>query len=258
MTSSNAAKATLLLPPSESKRPGGTEAFACASGAFSLLAPLRREVLEALWHEIEGGTPARQHAVLGARGALADRAYRATQLLVEGTAPVLCAWERYSGVVWKHLDPGELDPDQLRRILIPSGLLGVSAACDPTPDYRLKLSVRLGTLGPLQKWWAPVLTNQLATVGEQTVLVDLLPAEHAAAIDWRVLGEARKVIRVRFVAEGPTGLGRAVGHDAKAAKGRFAAWLLRNGLGHTDAFAWRGWSARRHSEREIVVAMALP
>lgn len=258
MTSSNTANVTLLLPPSESKRPGGTGAFACASGAFNLLAPQRREVLDALWREIECGTPARQHAVLGARGALADRAYRATQLLVEGAAPVLRGWERYTGVVWKNLDPGELEPSQRRRILIPSGLLGVSAACDPTPDYRLKLSVRLGALGPLQKWWTPVLTNQLMTAGKQTVLVDLLPAEHAAAIDWSVLGEARNVIRVRFIAAGPTGLRRAVGHDAKAAKGRFAAWLLRNGLGRTDAFAWRGWSARRHSEREIVVATAMP
>ena len=64
-----------------------------------------------------------REAVLGVRGELLERALAATARLVEGSAPVLPAWRRYSGVVWGGLEPATLRPGKSDPIMI-----GFSAA----------------------------------------------------------------------------------------------------------------------------------
>jgi len=63
----------------------------------------------------------------------------------------------------------------------------------------------------------------VATAVEGRVVVDLLPQEHAAALDLAVVAEgAHELVRVRFVERS----GKVAGHDAKAAKGLLARHLL--------------------------------
>lgn len=239
----------LLLPPSEGKATGGRPAGRPDSFAEELGAS-RAAVVGQLTRVIASGSAARRTAVLGVRGELMDRALAATERIAEGTAPVLPAWRRYSGVVWAGLDPATLSPSDRRRILVPSGLYGLTTAADPVADYRLRLVVSLGRLGRLSTYWRPVLTASLAARCRGRVVVDLLPAEHGHAVDFGVLARTARVVQVRFVrADGR----RAVGHEAKSAKGRLARALVDHGLDAVGGFAHEGWRARWEGELVIVV-----
>jgi len=233
----------VLVPPSEGKAPGGRRSWAADAGDFGSLGPKRRAVVEALGR-IDRLDPAVAAKVFGVRGELAERAVEAADALLEGRAPALPAWRRFTGVVWEHLEPATIPAALRRRVLVPSALLGLSRATDPVPDFRLKLSVSLPGLGRLDRFWRPVVTAALGRT--RGPVVDLLPNEHAAAADLASL--ASRVVRVAFVDAG----GAAVGHDAKAVKGEVARAVLLEGLDALDDFAWKGWSAGREG-RQVVV-----
>lgn len=212
----------ILVPPSEGKAPGGQgRAWRPTSGRFGRrLGPHRERVIVAL-----GATELTERQ-LGVRGELLDRAQAATARLVAGTARPLPAWQRYTGVVWQHLDPATLDDEQRARLLVPSALLGLVAATDPVPDHRLKFDVRLGSLDHrLDRFWRPHLTDALRqATTPRTTIVDLLPQEHRAAIDL----DGDRVLRRRV--HRPAGVPEIGGHDGKAAKGLLARRILTEGL----------------------------
>jgi cytoplasmic iron level regulating protein YaaA (DUF328/UPF0246 family) len=221
----------VLLPPSEGKAPGGRGAWRPDTGDFAALAAPRRAVIDAL-ALVPAGDRERVH---GARGALAERAHDASVAMRDGTAPSLPAWQRFTGVVWEHLDPASLPAAARKRIVVPSAVLGLCRGTDPTPDFRLKLSVSLPGLGRVDRWWRATLTVALART--RGPIVDLLPKEHAAAIDLDGLGS--RVMRVSFA----DARGAAVGHDAKAVKGSVARVLLTDGIDGLMTFAFEGWRA---------------
>ena len=223
----------LLLPPSEGKAEGGrygttradgTRGWSPASGRFGrnqAIAASRRDVADAL-RAIDGG----DRRLLGLKdGDLLDRAHAANTSLLG--APTLPAWQRYTGVVWDHLEPRSLDAAARRRILVVSGLLGVAAADDPVPDYRLKMNVTLPDIGKLSTFWRHEVSAAIARAGRGRLIVDLLPNEHAAA--WAP-PPGVECTRIELV--DPTG--SSGGHVAKAAKGRLARALLADG---SDALA---------------------
>ena len=160
-----------------------------------------------------------------------DRA-RSSNAALDG-APSLPAWERYTGVVWDHLDPATLPAADRRRIVVVSGLLGLVRGDDRTPDYRLKMAANLAPLGKLSTWWRGDLSAALnryargRTARQPRMIVDLLPQEHRAAWtpDSRVNG-----VSIEFI--DPTG--RPGGHFAKAAKGELARAILIEGLSAVD------------------------
>lgn len=162
--------------------------------------------------------------IFGATGPLLERAVASFDAIADGTALALPAWQRYTGVVWEHLEPRSLTAAQRRRLVVVSALLGVVRGDEPVPDHRLKLSVSVGRLGRLDRWWRPAVTDALAACGRGPI-VDLLPKEHAAAVDWDALRERREIIRVQ---------GGVTGHAGKAAKGRLAGGLVVDGLDALD------------------------
>ena len=110
----------LLVPPSEGKADGGNERrpWEPSLGSFGRLWELREQVMTALT-AVQGG----DQKLLGLKGdRLADAAEANTALV---GAPTLPAWRRYTGVVWDHMDPASLSAEQRRRLIVPSGLLGV-------------------------------------------------------------------------------------------------------------------------------------
>ena len=232
----------VLVPPSEGKSTGGTGRWQPASGTFGRrLGEHRRTVAEAL------GRTTLTEAKLGAKGALYGRAVTANHAVAAGTARKRPAHERYTGVVWEHLAPATLEPDERKRVLVPSALLGLVTADDPVPDHRLKFDVSLDGIGRLDRFWRPHLTHALTkhTKRDDTI-VELLPQEHTAAFDLAAVGRTRHVVRTTV--EGISG------HDAKAVKGALARHLLLHGLGD-EAFAWNGWQATYDAdERTLTVS----
>jgi uncharacterized protein len=120
-------------------------------------------------------------------------------------------------------------------VVVVSGLLGLVALDDPTPEYRLKMGASLAPYGKLSTWWRPVLGKSITTWAAQRFVVDLLPNEHRAACE---SADVRGV-RVAFVERD----GKVAGHDAKVAKGRLARHLLTTPGHPIDAL--RSWSDDR-------------
>jgi hypothetical protein len=251
----------VLLPPSEGKEPGGSRAVKTGTFDTELEAP-RREVLAALAQLLDAGDASDIEKTLRVHGALLERAIDSSRDLIEQRTRLLPAWRRYSGVVWGHLDPATLSGAQRRRILVPSGLYGLTTAQDPIGDYRMKMNVVLSPLGGLATYWRPRATPVLVRHVAGSVVVNLLPAEHATAIDFTQLRTSCHLVTVRFVVEGEE---IVAGHEAKAVKGILARQLLDQGLGALDTFDWQGWRtdadagvsrtvAPRVKAREAVIA----
>ncbi|MHB1251139.1 MAG: peroxide stress protein YaaA [Acidimicrobiales bacterium] len=239
----------VLLPPSEAKALGGEHPY---SGAFDdQLGASRHELVLALARLLETATPAVLEKTLGVRGPLLQRALGATRAIVDGTFEVLPAWQRYTGVVWTHLDPWTLSESQRSHLLIPSGLYGITSGADPVADYRLKMSASLAPVGKLAAYWRPLLAPVLKERLDGATLVDLLPHEHEVAIDATQLRSSCEVHRVAFVDHDGA---RAVGHDAKAVKGELARAALTDGWASLAKFRWNGWKAHVHRGELRIVA----
>ena len=219
----------LLLPPSEGKAHGGSARRATwtpDAGHFGRRDPIadrRRMIVEAL--ATQGGG---DEKLLGVKGDHLARAQSANVALVGG--PTLPAWQRYTGVVWDHLDPGSLPAEARARIVVVSGLLGLVRGDDPVPDYRLKMGANLTPMGKLSTWWRDDLSAELDRAARRRVVIDLLPQEHRAA--WIV---SPRVEGVTVSLVDPSG--KPGGHFAKAAKGELARALLLDGLDALDAWA---------------------
>jgi cytoplasmic iron level regulating protein YaaA (DUF328/UPF0246 family) len=220
-------------------------------GRFAALGPARQVVARALADAMDDDEVATR--LTGVHGELGRRA-RVANMATVG-APVLPAWQRYSGVVWDNLDPSTLKGRARMRaasIVVVSALGGLFGFEDPVPDYKCKLGARLSPLGGLGAYWRPHATAALAPEASGGVVWDLLPDEHARAVDVTALG-ARRVIRVEL----RTGGGRAIGHGGKSVKGRFVRHILEHGAGwgRTDvgnavaAFSSPEWSASLVADR---------
>lgn len=240
----------VLVPPSKSMRPGGSGRVRPGSGAFRGLAGARRDLTEALAKAV-ADDPAIVARWSGATGELLDRARAALEAATAWEARGLPATDRLTGVVWAHLDPATLDAEARARLVVPTALMGLSTGIDPLPDHRLGFGVTVPGLGRLDRWWRPHLTAALDRLAPDRPIVDLLPQEHAAAIDLADPRLSGRVVRVRFLSAG----GRAAaGHAAKAVKGIVARAVV---LGSVDAlvgFEWEGWRAEAGDEVIDVVA----
>ena len=219
----NAVDFFILLPPSEGKAEGGAPRtkWSPDSGVFgNALGDFRGDIAERLT-AAKGGDA----KLLGVKGAHLERAQLANKALVG--SPTLPAWQRYTGVVWDHLGLGSFSAAQrnaaIKRIFVPSGLLGLVRADDPVPDYRLKMGARLTPFGLMSTWWRDDLTDAFAQHVKKRIVVDLLPQEHRAALDAASLPT---LMRVDLVSKEGKVVG---GHNAKAAKGLLARHLFASG-----------------------------
>jgi uncharacterized protein len=228
----------VLLPPSEGKSLGGRRGNSPDRFAPVLGSP-RSTVLEALASVMAQASEPEMSKLLRVRGELLVRALDATKRLIDGAAPLLPAWKRYSGVVWDALDPSTLAPTVRARILIPSALYGVTSAQDYIADYRLGMQSNLPGVGNLARFWRPTLTDLIRPSRRGTTVVDLLTAEHRSAIEWHRFGP---VVRVDFVEAEGRG---AAGHIAKTAKGRFARHVIDYGIDEALSFTHEGWKVLR-------------
>jgi len=161
------------------------------------------------------------------------------------------AWQRYAGVVWTHVDPATLLASERRRLLVPSGLYGLTTAEDDIADYRLKMNATLAPVGGLARFWRARLTAVVADHCHGALVVNLLPKEHEAALDLSIINVTSSVVTVAFL--GPDGQGVS-GHAAKAVKGVLARQLVSEGINALDTFQWAGWRAQRRSGVTNVVA----
>ena len=205
----------ILLPPSETKRPGGRRRpVDLATLALPTLAPQREAVVDALVALSADETEAARVLKLGAtqRGEVAINA-------ALRTAPTMAAIDRYTGVLYDALDAASLTPSARawagRNVLIHSAPFGPVGALDAIPAYRLGAGVSLPGLPPLTRVWADAVTAALAAASESFVL-DLRSEAYVAL---GPVPASLPSVYVRVVADGADGAVRALNHFNKHAKG---------------------------------------
>ncbi len=206
----------ILLPPSETKRAGGSGApLELGALSFPGLTALRAALIEDLV-ALTADLPAAR-AALGVTAAKDHEILGNAALTTSATLPSL---ERYTGVLFDHLGVRTLTKLQRSRadarLVIGSALFGATRATDPIPGYRLSAGSRLPGQPGLAARWKPLLTPALST-GELTL--DLRSGAYAA------LAPVADAITVDVVTERADGGRSVVSHFSKAAKGALARVL---------------------------------
>ncbi|GAA4214077.1 YaaA family protein [Actinocatenispora rupis] len=207
----------VLLPPSETKAPGGRGApLDLAALSFPTLGPARARVLAALQTVSSTVGVARKVLKLSAR-----QDDELTANLALRTAPTMPALRRYTGVLYDALDYPTLPASARRRadrtVVVVSALFGALRPRDPIPAYRLSGGTTLPGLGPLRGVWRDELT---AVLRDDRLVLDLRSGAYQA------LGPVPGAVTVRVVSVRPDGSRAIVSHFNKAYKGRLARAVL--------------------------------
>ena len=218
------ARAVVLLPPAKGKAAGGAgPAYAATLTSSHPLTPPRRAVLEAAVGAAETLEDRALARVTGVRPVDVARARALLRGLAQ--APTLPVGIRTTGIVHRNagLDAVTALSDELPvEVLLVSGLLGIAGLDEAMPDHRLELAVTLPPLGGLASFWRRALVDHLAERLADRPVLDLLPGEHARAID-PALRARPGWTSVAFVRPD----GRAANAArTKVAKGRLVAALL--------------------------------
>lgn len=221
----------VLLPPSETKRPGGDgSALRMELVSSPALCPLRIELVDELI-ELSADRAASRRAL----GLSASQDAEIARNAALRTAPTMPAIHRYTGVLYDALDidslRGAAEVRARSRLAVVSALFGLVRADDLIPAYRLSASSRLPGRPTLAARWRPVLEPVLSEIAEQDLVVDLRSGPYAA------LGKVPGAVSVEVVAEHPDGRRTVVSHSNKTHKGRLARVLSTSRAEPCDAAA---------------------
>lgn len=236
----------ILLPPSETKRPGG--AVAANRSALSHEAALgaaRAQIRSALDDLMRDHDVAAAALKLGVRSR--DELLHNTRLDAGECLPAI---ERYTGVLFDALDVETLDAaarDWLNtHVSVQSALFGLVSAATPISAYRLSGSTRLPALpAPLKTVWS----------------------DAHRAIDWSALGWVLDLRSKDYVALAPLtsaegafvevmqrdadGTVRSLNHFNKAAKGRLVRRLAQQQPHIANAEQMCDWARTQRIEAEV-------
>lgn len=246
----------ILLPPSETKRPGGDGApLDTGRLRFASLGPARDRAVEALVALSEDPDTAARVLKLSER----QRGEIAVNAALR-SAPTMPAADRYTGVLFDALDASSLEAPARtwlgEHVAIHAAPFGLVGALDPIPAYRLGAAASVPGLGPLRRLWADAVTSALAAEAPAFVL-DL---RSAAYIGLGPLPDGIAHLTPRIVSVGEDGVARALNHFNKHAKGALVRRLASEGpeiRSQDDFVAWAdsaGVDLREHAGAWDLVA----
>ena len=201
----------IVLPPSETKAPGGEMDGIDVS--FPALDPVRAEIMDDL-------AALSVDDMMTALKLPATKRDEAAENLELRTAPVMPAIYRYTGVLYDALDASSLPSSSLGHLAIGSALFGVVRAGDTIPRYRLsggsKLPARDGNQPTMKARWGSVITDALA---DQGFIVDMRSGAY------QQLGPVPGAVTVRVESVQDDGSRKVVSHFNKHYKGELARVL---------------------------------
>ncbi|GAB2521126.1 YaaA family protein [Paramicrobacterium agarici] len=226
----------ILLPPSETKRAGGTgRSLSVGALHYRELDDHRAALVAALVELAQSPEKMisalklgpKQHGEVSVNLSILD-------------SPTMPAIDRYTGVLFDALDSASLSAAQRRfagrHVAIHSALFGLVHALDPIPAYRLSHSSRIPGLS-LKKHWRAAIRGILAS--RDDLIIDMRSEGYVE------LGTAPDRVGshyVRVLTEGSDGTRRALNHFNKKAKGEFARALIRSETDFADIEELRAWA----------------
>lgn len=245
----------VLLPPSETKRPGGDPTpLRLEELAAPALNGLRRELVDELV-----ALAADRDASRRALGISASQDAEIDRNAALATAPTLPAIQRYTGVLYDALDVtslrGAAAARAASRLAVGSALFGLLRAEDAIPAYRLSATSKIPGRPGLAMRWRPVLEPVLSDAAAEQLVVDLRSGSYAT------LGRLAEAVTVSVVAERDDGRRTTVSHFNKAHKGRLARVLATTRSEPTDAagvaaIARRAGMRIERADRHLTIVVA--
>ncbi len=254
----------ILLPPSETKRPGGGGLSLSETGlgasrlSFPTQNEQRRGLLDALTLLSRDERESARVLKLGPKQ-LGETQVNAAVW----DSPTMPAIARFTGVLYDAIEVETLDADArafiAAHVLIQSALFGLIRAEDEIPAYRLSFDSRVPGIGALKNFWAPSSAAVLTTLldggpesNESAGLVLDLRSEGYAAL--APLPDHPDAYFVRAVGRAANGELRQLNHFNKKGKGVFvqklastfpAWWRSQSGANSTVRVELRnvlGWA----------------
>ena len=211
----------ILLPPSETKRPGGVGiSIDKAAIIWAALDPAREKVIASLEKVSKKPEVAAKALKLGKKSLV-----EATKNLSLWTSPTMPALQRYTGTLYDALDYPTLSDEALeragRQLLIQSALFGLVPAMEQIPDYRCSADSKLPKINLKQLWQK---AHEAVWPRLQGPILDLRSESYVA------LNPIPESLESYFVEVIDQKSGRALNHFNKKAKGAFVRAALTYGL----------------------------
>lgn len=195
----------IVLPPSETKAPGGDGPALDLEGlSFPTLNPVRSSLIDDL-----ASLPVDE--ALGVLKISEKLRPEAEANLALRTSPTMPALHRYTGVLFDALGAATLPSHAWERLAVGSALFGVVRAGDLIPRYRLSGGTRLPDSPTLKARWGKLITEALA---EEGFVIDLRSGAY------QQLGKVPGAVTVRVEKDG-----KVVSHFNKHYKGELARVL---------------------------------
>lgn len=229
----------VLLPPSETKRPGGEGAPLDLDGlALPSLRPARESVLDALIALSSDEEEAARVLKISAK-----RRHEVADNAALRTSPTLPAIDRYTGVLFDALDAGSLEARARSwlgdHVMIHSAPLGPVAALDGIPAYRLAAGTSVPGIPSLRRIWAGAVSEAWEALRPDFVLD--LRSEAYAALGPLPAGVSSAFVRV--MSEDSGGQARALNHFNKHAKGDLVRSFASEGVELSSLGDFRDWAS---------------
>lgn len=227
----------ILLPPSETKRPGGDGApLDVAALALPGLHGARNAVIDALVELAADEEAARSALKLSAKQVHEIAHNRSLR-----TAPTMPSVDRYTGVLFDALDAATLTAASRRwlgaHVWIHSAPFGPVGALDAIPAYRLAAGTSLPGVAPLRRHWAAATSEAIAAEAPAFVL-DLRSEAYVA------LGPVPASVPSAYVRV-VTEHGRALNHFNKKSKGLLVRALAEDRARIRSLRTLRTWAETR-------------
>ena len=229
----------ILLPPSETKRPGGVGvSIDKAAIIWAALEPARTKLYEALFEVCQKPELAAKALGLGKKNL--EDAKANLELL---TAPTMPAMQRYTGVLYDALDFDTLTAADLKqadeKLFIQSALFGLLPAMQQIPYYRLSAGSKLPGINLRGLW-----TDAHAEVWPR-MIGPILDMRSKAYVEINPIPAGRDAKFVEVLDEDS---GKALNHFNKKAKGTFVRAALKNKLESFDQISQVAKEAGLRSE----------
>jgi cytoplasmic iron level regulating protein YaaA (DUF328/UPF0246 family) len=226
----------ILLPPSETKRAGGTgRSLSLEDLRFPELTEVRRQ----LANDVVELAADREATITALK--LGPKQHAEVEVNRElWQAPTMPALDRYTGVLFDALDAGSLNADArsfaARHVVVHAALFGPVGALDPIPAYRLSHDSRVPGR-PMKKHWKSAVAETLEQ--HDGLLIDMRSEAYVA------LGPAPATpnsFYLRVLTEGANGTRRALNHFNKKAKGEFTRAILQAGINFATVDELGAWA----------------
>jgi cytoplasmic iron level regulating protein YaaA (DUF328/UPF0246 family) len=212
----------LLLPPSETKRQGGSNlTIEQVHLSYGQLNEARDLVLEDLLRLCKSKPKAAKVLKLSPK-----QMGEIDLNLAIKTAPTMPAYERYEGTLYKAIKTATFTSHEIEmmrsHVLMQSALFGLISATDRIPWYRLSAGTVLPKIN-LKKIWK----EHQPAAWARLVDLPIIDLRSKAYVDLAPIPEEIDSYWVEVVAEDNKGQRKALNHFNKTAKGEFVGAFVR-------------------------------